>query len=99
MTSSSSWHPAFMPNTTADVIPTKSTDTQPLASAETHLLLQKPDPSLPVPTPSSEGSLCSASNEVDDLIKGDLVEDNAAHPELTNLRNVLTTSLASPGGV
>ena len=101
MPSESSWHPAFMPNTTADILPTEPIDGREELLVETHPLVQKPDPfSITAPIPKSFAASAAAANtEVHDNSGRGLEEDDTNHPELTTLRIALTTSLASPGGV
>jgi hypothetical protein len=94
MPSESSWHPAFMPNSTADIIPTKPTDNQREAPFYTHSLLKTPDH-----TPTTSASAVTADKEADHGVEQGLPVDSAAHPELASLRYALSTSLASPGGV
>ncbi|RDW94305.1 hypothetical protein BP5796_00068 [Coleophoma crateriformis] len=85
--SSSSWHPAFMPNSAADII-----HIQPLEAS-----------SISDPAPAEESPAAELVEEPDLRISvpdhGSVNGDNPEHAELTNLRDALTTSLASPGGV
>jgi hypothetical protein len=55
--------------------------------------LNLPDPSLAPPSQDGLGEAADA------LPVAKTVEDNKSHPELSNLRDALATSLASPGGV
>ncbi|KAJ5033359.1 uncharacterized protein L3040_008477 [Drepanopeziza brunnea f. sp. 'multigermtubi'] len=93
--SQASWHPAFMPNSTAEAAALnapESLDSSPQPA---------PDPSLEyesdAPAPASftdEVQGADGTGNVDEETQG-----NDAHPELGDLRDALTTSLASPGGV
>lgn len=85
-----------MPNSPADIISKEATP---------------PSYPTPAPDPLVEGAksihplhttnLNTFSDAANNVPENGLPEeeDNAGHPELTNLRNALTTSLASPGGV
>ncbi|TVY40296.1 COPII coat assembly protein [Lachnellula subtilissima] len=94
--SSLSWHPAFMPNSSADIIHTKPT-LEPHSSTfpTEHAILEdsKPDSSM---VPSRLDTQEPPAQALGDL---EPIPDNTAHPELPNLRDALATSLASPGGV
>jgi hypothetical protein len=135
-----SWNPAFMPNSSADVIATQPTEplhSGPLSPEPIHDT-PKPDlaastkdldtssnirdadkdvssrecltdeslvesverapfnfPGSSLPPPSQDG----LGEAADALPVAGTVEDNSSHPELRNLRDALTTSLASPGGL
>jgi hypothetical protein len=94
-----SWHPAFMPNSAADII-AKSTQAPESSSLET--LAQSLESSKsypPAPEPSLEAHQGISKQLEVQPPKVESIEDNTTHPELTNLRNALETSLASPGGV
>jgi hypothetical protein len=97
MPSESSWHPAFMPNSTADIIDSRPPHTQQESASELHPF-KRPDPTSITP-PLNTHSSAGATDHVPDHGAEEEIENNIAHPELTNLRNALTTSLASPGGV
>ena len=100
MASESSWHPAFMPNSAADIIHTKSSDAYPTETAPlTELPLSTSRPTLTAPLSDIHDSATAADDFGTHDAEEVLLDDNTAHPELTNLRNALTTSLASPGGV
>lgn len=95
MTTEGSWHPAFMPNSAADII-TRET-LQPSNPPEVEPILGAVEPFAPS-TPEARGTIPGQQVEGSD-IDGLEGKDNDAHPELDHLRNALTTSLASPGGV
>ncbi|KAG0648532.1 transport sec16 [Hyphodiscus hymeniophilus] len=98
MPSESSWHPAFMPNSTAETSPITPTNIQQSALAEPDPLLQKSNPTSITQLSNLQSPETGADNAPDHDVEG-LVEDDTAHSELTNLRNELTTSLANPEGV
>ncbi|PMD43240.1 hypothetical protein L207DRAFT_484403 [Hyaloscypha variabilis F] len=139
--SNASWHPAFMPNSAADVIATQSTELPHSSSFTTELKLEPPKQDVAAPTTHPDaasgiqdlhnGGLSSevAADEprlesgktaplnlpgpspptppqdaVDDVVDAqhpvlETVGGDKQHPELEELRDALTTSLASPGGV
>src|SRR4051794_25290467 len=98
MSAESAWHPAFMPNSATDIIHKVETIHHPSSppaepiedpiSKPTSRLPSSPEPAIIIPEAKSE-----------DVIPADLVDNNDGHPELDTLRNALTTSLSSPGGV
>lgn len=94
-----SWHPAFMPNATADIITAKPASI-PIADAEPasdHELLNPPSATREEP---AVGDNTTFDEERDlDVEEDGSGEDNTHHPELSDLRNALTSSLKSPGGV
>jgi len=95
MPSENAWSPAFMPNSAADIIAK-----EPIQQSK---LIPAPEPVIePTKPPLSSETDTQTIIEDGRLGNGSLeaVEgDNNEHPELTNLRNALETSLASPGGV
>ncbi|TVY37034.1 COPII coat assembly protein [Lachnellula occidentalis] len=94
--SSVSWHPAFMPNSSADII-----HTEPILESHSstfpteHAILEdsKPDSSM------NPSKIDTQELPADALEDSEPIPGNTAHPELPNLRDALATSLASPGGV
>lgn len=97
--SSASWHPAFMPNSAADVIHTQSTlEPHSSPSPTQHHILEdiKSDPSIIQSNTNTEEP---AEPPVEAEPCAEPIQDNTAHPELSNLRDALATSLASPGGL
>lgn len=96
MPSEAAWHPAFMPNSAADLISKKATPSSNSVSAPEHPF----EPAKPIPLPPTSNLDTHAGPTESLRENGALGEsDNTEHPELPNLRNALTTSLASPGGV
>lgn len=97
MPSEASWHPAFMPNSAADIISKKAPPSEP-TSAPGHRLEVETAKSIPPPLASSLDTHGVPDEDVQEI---ETLEDNGntRHPELANLRSALTTSLASPGGV
>ncbi|KAH8682816.1 Sec23-binding domain of Sec16-domain-containing protein [Tricladium varicosporioides] len=93
-----SWHPALMPNSVADIIQTKSMQSShpsPLSSTEHH-----PEEPLAVQESHSSEFLSRDSEISNGIPAGSAVESiQDEQPELNDLRNALTASLASPGGV
>ncbi|CAD6448426.1 4fe22f9b-fd39-4241-ac7d-d91f06e0265e [Sclerotinia trifoliorum] len=94
-----SWHPAFMPNATADIITTKPSpipiaDVEPASDHELSnpLSATREEPTVGHNTTFNEGRDL-------DVEEDGLGDDNTEHPELSDLRNALTSSLESPGGV
>ncbi|ESZ91460.1 hypothetical protein SBOR_8155 [Sclerotinia borealis F-4128] len=95
----SSWHPAFMPNTTADIITPKPL-TQAIADAEpvadlvssNHLPVSEEEPVIGDDRTLDEG-------RESDVDADELGRDDTEHPELTDLRSALTSSLESPESV
>ena len=78
-----------MPNSSADIIHTETSEQTP---NDTILEDSKPDP--------SHLHTHETAEEIHDgESHSDPIQDNTAHPELSNLRDALSTSLASPGGV
>ncbi|TVY83686.1 COPII coat assembly protein sec16, partial [Lachnellula suecica] len=96
---SASWHPAHMPNSSADTIHTEST---PEPSSSTALaaeaILEHPNPETSFPS-SELNTEESAEEVVHAEPDSETAQDNTGHPELSTLRDALETSLASPGGV
>jgi len=91
----SSWHPAFMPNSAADIIynePVQPSDHMAPPTSSEALDLN------PVPPPAP-AELHSQSVIENNSIEPAPVESDNGHAELDSLRDALTTSLASPGGV
>ena len=98
MASESSWHPAFMPNSAPNIISTKLSDTfleETAPGTDSHVPTHKPTHS----SSESHESAAAANDLGEYQAEEASLEDNTTHPELMNLRNALTTSLASPGGV
>ncbi|KAH7310017.1 Sec23-binding domain of Sec16-domain-containing protein [Rhexocercosporidium sp. MPI-PUGE-AT-0058] len=93
--SHASWHPALMPNSIPEAIATEFPESQsspwpaPEAPFEQHS----------EPTPDASHPTEPEAVEEEQAAERQIPEDNNAHPELGDLRDALTTSLASPGGV
>ncbi|KAF4627741.1 hypothetical protein G7Y89_g10412 [Cudoniella acicularis] len=94
-----SWNPALMPNSSEDTIVTKSmqssqanTSPSPEPVPET----SNPEPDAQSSEPHIEEAATSNGAVVESAIESMQEEP---HRELDNLRNALTTSLSSPGGV
>lgn len=100
MPSEASWHPAFMPNSLADIIPKTATPPlDPAPAVDTPVESAKPISPPLTPTFNHEPLPADLVQE-NGVSEWDAdADDNTGHPELTNLRNALSTSLASPGGV
>ncbi|KIM96000.1 hypothetical protein OIDMADRAFT_132996 [Oidiodendron maius Zn] len=96
MPSEAAWHPAFMPNSAADLISKKATPSSNPISAPEHPF----EPAKLIPPPPTSNlethAVPTESLRENGALGG---SDNTEHPKLPNLRNALTTSLASPGGV
>jgi hypothetical protein len=99
MSTESSWHPAFMPNSAADLIPkgaTQPSNTAPLQDITPQAVNLTPTP--PPSNPASEKIISDTKQSA--VTQEKTLEDNGdGNSELANLRDALTTSLASPGGV
>ncbi|KAE8444121.1 hypothetical protein EG329_000903 [Mollisiaceae sp. DMI_Dod_QoI] len=93
--SASPWHPAFMPNSESDLIAAKS------AKSTQSSLQPEPTPESPKAEPVAPPTTSDIEQSPEEELEAseDQREDNNGHPELLNLRDALTTSLASPGGV
>lgn len=95
MPSKASWHPAFMPNSAVDIISKATPPSNPPPAPEQ--LVETEEPTTAPITPGLD-----TQNLPDEDVQENRAaenDDNTGHPELTNLRNALTTSLNSPGGV
>jgi hypothetical protein len=84
-----SWHPAFMPNSAADIIAksTQAPESSPLETLAQSLESSKSNP--PAPEPSLEAHQGISKQLEVQPPKVESIEDNTTHPELTNLRNAL----------
>ncbi|KUJ11534.1 uncharacterized protein LY89DRAFT_624895 [Mollisia scopiformis] len=94
--SSSPWHPAFMPNSEADLIATKKSAESTHASSQPEPTPESPKAE-PVTSPLTVDTEHGLEEQVEEIEHNGA--DNDGHPELSNLRDALATSLASPGGV
>ncbi|KAL2067697.1 hypothetical protein VTL71DRAFT_15793 [Oculimacula yallundae] len=91
----SSWHPAFMPNSTPKSIATEipETHSSQLLTPETNFEHK----SEPAPAASNTDGFEAVEDQRPS--EDQVAKDNSDHPELGDLRDALATSLASPGGV
>jgi hypothetical protein len=97
MASSSSWHPAFMPNSAADII---KDEPSPPSDSLSLPLSSEPTEVKPIPLPSVASTHEALAHEHENRLEQQpATEDTSGHAELDDLRHALTTSLASPGGV
>lgn len=94
--SSASWNPAFMPNSANEIDATSPIDTLDSSRETTQAILEHPNPAQDMP--ASRPKLNVADPGEGDEKEGS-IPDNNGHPEIENLRDALSTSLASPGGV
>ncbi|KAL5319347.1 hypothetical protein ACEPPN_012398 [Leptodophora sp. 'Broadleaf-Isolate-01'] len=93
--SHASWHPALMPNSIPEAIAIEVPKLQSSSLPTPEPPFEyKPEPAPPVSHPTEPGAV-----EEEQSGEEQNPEDNNAHPELGDLRDALTTSLASPGGV
>lgn len=90
--SHASWHPALMPNSIA------GTATRPEPEEESSPQFETPHQSHPEAIPSPDARDLPAAAEEQGLAQESVLNKDD-HSELDNLRDALTTSLASPGGV
>lgn len=96
MGTESSWHPAFMPNTASDII---TKETVRLSNPSSPNAERLPESGIPAFQSETQVRELTPDQVEDPGSEGPGREDNGRHPELSNLRDALTTSLASPGGV
>lgn len=94
-----SWHPAFMPNAAADIITSKA-PSQPMADVKPAADLELSNhPPVSEEEPTVGDDTTSDGERELDVETDKSGEDNTEHPELTDLRSALSSSLRSPGGV
>lgn len=85
-----SWHPAFMPNSAADLASKELTrPSSPTPAPDHHLESAEPPHTHPATVDSNDAEEVMIPEH----------EDTPQHPEPTNLENAPTTALASPGAV
>lgn len=98
-TLAASWHPALMPNSLADIIETKGSPVfaGALPVEQQTIEASSTEASAPGLDPESleEGSHIAPTAKSDTK----QLDEITTHNDLDNLRNALTTSLSSPGGV
>lgn len=98
--SSASWNPAFMPNSATESDATHPIDTDlPESSRPTSQAILEHQHHAQDMHPSKSKSKSNFADTVEEDDREGSVPDNNGHPEIETLRDALSTSLASPGGV
>lgn len=95
--SESPWHPAFMPNSESDLFATKTVPSTESSSQPEPIRI----PESPKARPVAPASILDIEQTPEEELEAaeEHTEVNNRRPEISNLRDALATSLASPGGV